>query len=177
MGIETLIEDLRAEGEHETHPPASPGQIKETEAAIGHPLPDSFKQFVGGFSNGAYLFLVQEVSAVGRGSPGIASIHQIERIGAGPADEVIPFRDGGETRYGNLVPFGLDSNGNEWSFIVEAGRPGNEYEVAYFDTSGRKLYGRLGGFTDWLSVLVKEQEEVIRTLYGDDVIYEELMLG
>jgi hypothetical protein len=119
----------------------------------------------------------KEVSAVGRGSPGIASIHQIERIGAGPADEVIPFRDGGETRYGNLVPFGLDSNGNEWSFIVEAGRPGNEYEVAYFDTSGRKLYGRLGGFTDWLSVLVKEQEEVIRTLYGDDVIYEELMLG
>jgi len=32
---------------------------------------------------------------------------------------------------GNLIPFGLDANGNEWSFVVEPGRPENEYDVAY----------------------------------------------
>jgi len=177
MSIERLIEALRAEGEHETYPTASPDDIEKTEAAIGHPLPDSYKQFVGDFSNGAYLFLVQEVSAVGDGNPQIAAIQKIDRIGEGPPDEAIPFREGGDTRYGNLVPFGLDANGNEWCFIIEPGRAGNEYEVAYLDTSGRKLYGRLDGFTEWLSILVKEQEEVIRTLYDDDVIYDELMLG
>jgi hypothetical protein len=177
MSIEKLIERLHAEGEHETYPPASPADIEATEAGVGQPLPDSYKEFVSRFSNGAYLFLVQEVSAVGGGNPQIVAIQDIERIGKGLTDEVIPFREGGKASYGNLVPFGLDANGNEWCFIVEPGRPGNEYEVAYFDTSGRKLYGRLSGFTEWLSILVREKDEVIRTLYADDVIYDELGLG
>ena len=176
--MDTLIEQLRAVGEHETYPPASSQQIEKTETAVGRSLADSYKRFVSEFSNGAYLFGVQEVSAVGDGNPQIMAIQNIERVGAGDADEVIPFREGGETRYGNLVPFGLDSNGNEWCFVSEGGRPGHEYEVAYFDTGGRGLYGRLsGGFVEWLSILVREQDEVIRTLYDDDVLYDELMLG
>ena len=177
MDIDTLIEQLRAEGEHETHPLASSDEIEKTEAAIGHRLPESFRTFVSEFSNGGYLFGVQEVSAVGDGNPQIVPIQSIDRIAAGTPDEAIPFREGGETRYFSLVPFGLDSNGNEWCFVIEDGRPSSEYEVAYFDTSGRKLYGRLDGFIEWLSILVREEEEVIRTLYDDDVIYEELMLG
>ena len=55
MSIETLIEELR-QGEHETYPPASPEDIAKTEAAIGHPLPNLYKEFVGRFSSGAYLF-------------------------------------------------------------------------------------------------------------------------
>jgi hypothetical protein len=177
VSIDTLIEQLGTEGEHETYPSATSEEIDKTELATGHPLPDSYKEFVGHFSNGGYLFGVQEVSAVGDGNQQIAAIQNIDRINAGEADEMIPFREGGETRYGNLVPFSLDSNGNEWCFIVDPGRPGNEYEVAYFDTDGRKLYGRLSGFTEWLSILVREKDEVIRTLYDDEVIDDELMLG
>lgn len=177
MSIESLIEQLHAEGEHETSPPASPDDVATTETAIGHPLPASYKGFVRGFGNGAFLFLVQEVSAVGDGNRRFVAIQNIDRIGEGAPDEVIPFREGGETRYRSLIPFGLDSNGNEWCFIVEPGRSGNEYEVAYLDTAGRKLYARLDGFTEWLSLLVREQDELIRTLYDDDVIYDELMLG
>jgi hypothetical protein len=109
------------------------------------------------------------------------AIQNIDRIKAGDAEEMVPFRDGGETWYGNLVPFGLDSNGNEWCFVIEPGRPGNECEVAYFGTMGRKLYGRLPSFAEWLPVLVRSggENEVIRLLYADDetVIYDELMLG
>lgn len=177
MNIDTLIEQLGTQGEHETYPLASSEDIDKTEAGIAHPLPDSYKQFVGRFSNGAYLFGVQEVSAVGDGNQQIVAIQNIGRVGAGEAEEVISFREGGETRYGNLVPFSLDSNGNEWCFIVEPGRPSNEYEVAYLDTDGWKLYGRLSGFTEWLLILVREQDEVIRTLYNEDVIEDELMLG
>jgi hypothetical protein len=90
---------------------------------------------------------------------------------------VIPFREGGDAPYGELVPFGLDSNGNEWCLVVESNPPGNEYAVAYLDTSGRKLYGKQSSFSEWLAILVREQDEVIRTLYDDDVIYDELGLG
>jgi hypothetical protein len=104
------------------------------------------------------------------------AIQNIDRIGESDPEEVIPFREGGETRYGNLVPFGLDANGNEWCFVVDGEPPGNEYAVAYLDTSERKLYGKQSGFTEWLSILVNEQDEIIRSLYGDDVIYDELGL-
>ncbi len=124
MNIDELMAKLRSEGRHEMYPPASQADIEMTETALGRKLPDSFKRFVGEFSNGAYLFEVQEVSAVGDGNPA-----------------------------------------------------GNEYAVAYLDTTGRKLYGKLDSFDEWLSILVKEQDEVIRTLYGDDVIYDELDLG
>jgi hypothetical protein len=175
MSLKALIEKLSAVGEHETYPPASSADIARTESALGRPLPSSYTEFVSTFSNGAYLFLLQEVSAVGDGNSQIAAIQNLQRETA--ADEPVPFREGGETLYGNLIPFGLDSNGNEWCFVVEPDRPGNEYEVAYFDTAGRKLYGRLGSFAEWLAILIVRKEEVVRTLYDDDVIYDELGLG
>jgi len=49
--------------------------------------------------------------------------------------------------------------------------------VAYFDTTGRKLYGKQASFPAWLRILVETQSEVIRTLYDDDVLYDELELG
>lgn len=177
MNIDELIAKVRSEGRHETYPPASAADIEKTENALGKKLPDSFKRFVSEFSNGAYLFEIQEVSAVGDGNRQIAAIQDIRGAGDGDANEVIPFREGGEARYGDLVPFGLDSNGNEWCFVADGNPPGNEYAVAYLDTSGRKLYGKQTSFTEWLSILVNEQDEVIRTLYDDDVVYDELGLG
>jgi hypothetical protein len=177
MSIEDLIDRLKQEGQHETYPVASIADIEKTENAIGKELPDSFKSFLTEFSNGAYVFEIQEVSAVGDGNEQIVAIQSIYRDSELKPDDVIPFRDGGETRYGNLVPFGLDHNANEWCFVVEGSPPGNEYAVAYFDTTGNKLYGKLSGFTEWLSILAEEQDEVIRTLYDDDVIYNELGLG
>lgn len=175
LGIDELLEQLRAEGRHETYPVASIGEVEKTEMAIEHPLPESFKQFVTQFSNGAYLFELQEVNAVGDGNEQIVAVQNITR--EDEPGELIPFRDGGETRLNSLAPFGLDANGNEWCFVVEPRRPENGYDVAYFDTSGRKLYGKLPGFSEWLSVLVREQNEVIRTLYNEDVLFDELMLG
>jgi hypothetical protein len=178
VAVDDLIATLRdTSGEHETHPPASADDVAATERAIGHRLPPSYTAFVTRYSNGAYLYGVQEVSAVGGGGgEQIIAIQDIDRNGQRPADERVTFREGTETvRYGNLIPFGLDSSGNEWCFIV-AGSSG-EYEVAYLDTDQGKLYGRLSGFQEWLARLVEEREELIRTLYDDDVIYDELGLG
>jgi hypothetical protein len=176
MTVGELLDQLKTEGTHETYAVAGPEAVATTEAAIGRSLPDSFKTFVQEFSNGAYLFEIQEVSAVGQGNRQIMAIQDIHRA---PVDsgQAIPFREGGSTAYGNLIPFGLDSNGNEWCFVAEGNPPGHEYSVAYYGSAGKKLFGRLGGFTDWLERLVQTREEVIRTLYGEDVLYGELQLG
>jgi hypothetical protein len=175
----TEVLRLLRDGTHEMYPVAAAHDIAMTESALGRPLPDSYKTFVTEFSNGAYLYQLQEVSAVGDGNEQIAPIQKIVRA---PADihgnTDIAFREGGGTaQYGDLIPFCLDHNANEWCFVGNSSPPSAEYEVAYFDTAGRKLYGRLPSFTAWLERLIETQDEVIRTLYDEDVLYDELNLG
>jgi SMI1 / KNR4 family (SUKH-1) len=174
--INELLDRLRSEGTQDTYPVASADALAVTEAAIGKQLPDSYRTFVQQFSNGAYLFGVHEVSAVGEGNRQITAIQDIHRSPVDPHD-TIPFREGGSTAFGNLIPFGLDSNGNEWCFVGEGDPGGHEYALAYYDSGGKKLFGRLESFTDWIERLIQTQDEVIRTLYGDDVLYDELQLG
>ncbi len=52
-----------------------------------------------------------------------------------------------------------------------------ECPVAYFETTGRKLYGRLNSFVEWLDILVETESEVVRTLYDDEDQFGELGLG
>ena len=176
MSIPHLFSKL-ATGEHELYPAATNAESKDTEQAIGCPLPPSFREFATQFSNGAYLYGVQEVSAVGNGNAQIAAIQNIALPGRPNASDRIPFREGGEVTGDNLVPFSLDHNGNAWCFVTDSTDKDGEYAVAYLDINGRKLYGKQRSFADWLSILIETQNEVIRTLYDDDVLYDELELG
>jgi hypothetical protein len=176
MTITDLLSALEA-GEHERYPVATDNDVVSTEASIGRPLPPSFRAFVTQFSNGAYLYGLQEVSAVGEGNAQIASIQRVVLPGDTDAAERIPFRQGSDIGRDNLVPFSLDHNGNAWCFLTDSADADGEYPVAYFDTTGRKLYGKQRSFADWLGILIDTQEEVIRTLYEEDVLYGELGLG
>jgi hypothetical protein len=167
---------LLENGNHEKYPLASNEDIDITEKAISSPLPISYKTFLTKFSNGAYLYLIQEVSAVGAGNKQVAAIQNIKSLKGDP-EEIITIREGGETKFKNLVPFSLDSNGNAWCFITNLKTIDEEYTVSYFDTNGRKGYSKLKSFGEWLEILINEQEEVIRTLYDDNVITDELGLG
>jgi hypothetical protein len=175
MEIDDLIAALGS-GTHELYPPASGEDVKRTETSIGRALPDSYRTFVRTFSNGAYLYTLQEVSAVGGGNDQIAAIQDIEWL-VGDPDEVIPIRSGGEVRLGELIRFALDHNRNAWCFLATAESSPGEYRVAYFDTHGRRLYCPLPSFTQWLEVLIGNQDEVIRVLCDPDVIENELKLG
>lgn len=176
MTITDMLAALEA-GDHERYSLATDDDVMATEIAIGHPLPPSFRAFVTHFSNGAYLYGVQEVSAVGAGNDQITSIQKIILPGRPNPHERIPFREGGEIIGNNLVPFSLDHNGNAWCFLTESADANGEYPVAYFDTTGRKLYGKQASFVDWLAILTGTKNEVIRTIYDDDVLYDELELG
>jgi len=170
MPIEELLIRLEREGTHETYPPASAAELEHTEQVIGVPLPASYRAFVSRFSNGAYVFEVQEVSAVG---PGNEQIAPIEPFAAG--GDVIE-SPAGPLPAETLVPFSLDSNGNSWCFLTSLPDPGGEYPVAYFDAEGSRLVAQLAGFEEWLTILTDKRDEVIRVLDGGRYV-DELNLG
>lgn len=174
MPIDELVALLREDGDHETYAAATSEDIAVTEQALGRPLPASFRGFQTKFSNGAYLFMLQEVSATGAGNRQVSAIQDVlpHAITVAP-DEEIPLEDGTAVRAGALVPYSLDGNGNCWCFLIDESAPDDEYPVAYFVADQKRLVGRLPGFEQWLKKLIDERDEVIRTMYG----WDELGLG
>ena len=174
MTIDALLTQLRADGEHETFGAATDGDIEVTEAALGRPLPESFRHFQTEFSNGAYLFMLQEVSATGAGNRQVGAIQNVRSYAISlPSDALVDQEDAGAVPAGALVPYSLDSNGNCWCFVAEKSAPQNEYPVAYFVADQRRLVASLPGFEQWLKTLIEERDEVIRTLRD----WDELDLG
>ena len=175
--MDQLLLQLQAHGEHEQYPAASEADVVQTEEALGVTLPASFRAFVTRFSNGAYLFMVQEVSAVGSGNEQIAAIQDnvAASFPAAPGDKLTT-PSGGEVEAASLVPFSLDSNGNCWCFLTSPPATDAEYPVAYCDTERLRLVGELPSFQAWLEILVREQDEVIRTL-DEGRLADELGLG
>jgi hypothetical protein len=174
VAIEELLARLRQESEHETYPVATADDTAATERALGRPLPESFKRFQMEFSNGAYLFMLQEVSATGAGNRQVGAIQAVLRnVIVAAADDDISVDSGAVVKAGDLVPYSLDGNGNCWCFLTSESAAGDEYAVAYYVTDQDRLVGRLPGFEAWLTTLVNEQDEVIRTIYD----WDELDLG
>lgn len=170
MPIGDLLSRLQRDGKHETYTPASDSEIEKTEQTIGVPLPPSYRAFVSDFSNGAYVFELQEVSAVGDGN------EQIGPLGPFPESGDKMESSEGPLRAETLVPFSFDSNGNYWCFLTSRPHADGEYPVAYFDAEGSRLVAPLTGFEEWLTILTDEQDEVIRTLDGGRYV-DELNLG
>lgn len=167
---------------HELYDPAQETDVQMTEQALQVKLPRSYREFVLKFSNGAYLYETQEVSAVGLGNRQIFPIRNIQTYYTNTKlktlDETmtIEWYDGGTAEARYLLPFSLDHRGNAWCFVAN-NMQNEEYEVGYLDLDHLKLYGRLPDFNAWLKQLIAHKEEVIRTLYGDDVIVMKLRLG
>jgi hypothetical protein len=126
------------------------------------------------FSNGAYLFMLEEVSATGAGTRQVGAIQNVlpHAISVSP-DEDVPLEDSSAVRAAGLVPYSLDGNGNCWCFLTGESAPDDEYPVAYFVSDQKRLIGRLPGFEHWLTKLIDERDEVIRTMYD----WDELDLG
>lgn len=179
MNGQYLIKSLVKEKElHETYEVASKEDIEKTENDLNCKLPKSYCDFVLRFSNGAFLYMIQEVSAVGDGNKQILPMQRLslQRMTSVETHEMINIREGGSVSIDHLIPFSLDHNGNAWCFIVNQ-MIDEEYIVAYFDSHNPKLYGTMDNFNEWLNVLINNREEVIRTLYDDNVISMELGLG
>lgn len=177
MDMMELIKVLK-EDEHELYPQASEQDIEMTEATLKTSLPESYKIFLKEFSNGAYLYMCQEVSSVGEGNEQIYAIHK-QKWTKEDRNAIASFYNDEQVKieFQKLIPFSLDSNGNTWCFVIDNNYPDNEYPIAYLDMDKYLLYGKLSGFVEWLSILIREQDEIIRVLYDEDVIVDQLGLG
>ena len=170
-----LLRLLAAEPRHEKHPRASAAQVRMTENAIGRKLPPSYRSFVTAFSNGALLDPIQHVLRVGKSIRMVQSIQS--EVPPIKGDRPVPIREGGAVPPDHLIPFTYDDNANYWCFIIPPGAPAAECPVAYLDPAGRQLYARLPNFAVWLHICLHEGHEVIRVIYDDSVINDELKLG
>lgn len=71
----------------------------------------------------------------------------------------------------NLLPFTYeDSNGGYWCFLISQNSKNNEYPVIYYSGITNKLHYQLNSFTEWLSNLTQEKQEVIRTLDNKNIL-------
>lgn len=177
MPIDDLVARLEQRGEHERYPPATSAAVELSQRAVGRTLPPDYVAFVTGFSNGAYLFGIQEVACVGAEAVG-GQIDPVFRAAAWLAEDApqqVPLDTGDPVSKDDLVGFSLDSNGNGWCFVIAA--EADAAYVAYYAADLRQLFGRLDSFELWLARLMEHEDEVIRTLYGDDVLYDVLGLG
>lgn len=178
MMNDQLLNLLYKENEaHELYEQANREQIERTERELNFELPVSYREFVSKLSNGAYLYGVQEVSSVGDGNHQIYPIqHLYKQLNIAAPFQKVTISDNKDILLSELVPFSLDHNGNAWCFIGDQLIKG-EYRVGYLNRENYQLYGVLANFTEWIKILINYKEEVIRQLYDDDFLCNELSLG
>src|SRR5690606_2801215 len=114
---------------------------------------------------------------VGDGNHQIYPIqHLYKQLNIAAPFQKVTISDNKNILLSELVPFSLDHNGNAWCFIGDQLIKG-EYRVGYLNRENYQLYGVLANFTEWIKILINYKEEVIRQLYVDDFLCNELSLG
>ncbi|MGE5589127.1 MAG: SMI1/KNR4 family protein [Bacillota bacterium] len=163
---------------HQLNPCATPEEISFTEEQMGAPLPPDYREFLATVSNGATLYMTNVLFGVGpqQHRREIGTIkpwpdnwaYQVRRRFLPDTVEV---RTGGSVPRSSLVPFCPDSNGNDWCFSLSDGA------LYYWNEVNDTLYGKTDSFLEWLALLVRFEDEVIRSISTQATIYYELRLG
>lgn len=177
LAMTSLLVQMK-DGRHKLSPPANEADLSYSEAKLGFALPDGYREFVTLFSNGAWLYSCQQVASVGEQPrpDSVESIHDgtaawFRRARREGRPAAIPYRDGPPVPRTEVVPFSPDHNGNAWCLRLPKG------DVYYWNASNDTLYARLNSFEEWLAILVRFHDEVIRSVSTRNVIYDELALG
>ena len=61
-----------------------------------------------------------------------------------------------------------DSNGGAWFWLTSEASKNGEWPLAYYSLSDKKLHYKVKNFTEWLKILTKNENEVIRGLDVDE---------
>lgn len=63
-----------------------------------------------------------------------------------------------------------DSNGGAWCWLTSESDEDGELALAYYDPFKEELFYKVPNFTNWLEILVREKQEIIRILDVDEVL-------
>lgn len=179
LSLDTLVPRIRSTmSKHELNPCASLEEISFTEEQIGVPLPTDYRKFLEFFANGAMLYMGNVLAGVGpqQRHQAILPIHDLSQNWAKQMrrrrlPDTVEIRTGGSILRSSLVPFSPDSNGNVWCFSTSDGA------LYYWNEVNDTLYGKTASFMEWLALLVRFEDEVIRSVSTQMTINYELHLG
>lgn len=164
MDINSLVKQLKKDSsQHEgVGYPLTEQQVKAFETRIGLQAPPSFVAFLRQFGNGAYwLYGCQPVDSID--NPFWLRDFRPD------APSMIPLDDGDPVAKDSLLCLMTeDSNGGSWCWLTSEGSAEGEWPLAYYEFIKEELFYKVESFDHWLSLLVKHQQEVIRTLDIDD---------
>ncbi len=118
-------------------------------------LPDSYRQFVREYADGATLYECQHIC-------GLDELAHIE------GDGDLPSYEGGSHPAAHIIPVSPDAHGNAWVFLTRTHGHDGECPVAYLAKG--VLYRRLDSFYSWLSFVSIKKRELIGTLYGEEIV-------
>jgi hypothetical protein len=166
MNISTLIEQIKT-----THKskPLSDSEIQTMIQQSGFKLPPSYLVFLYEFGNGdttnlgSYQIFHQDIDAPD-------NVWDFSRAKPDAPDPV-RVDDGSPVPKSSLFCLMTeDSNGGSWCWLTSEPDAEGEYPLAYYfrDEEGmEQLFYRVQNFTVWLEILVRDQQEVIRSLDVD----------
>ena len=140
-------------------------EIKSLENTLQLSLPESYRIFLKYFGDGGYWVFNQNIDNI----QNYAWLSDyIEDLG-----ETIQLDKEIISVDSLLCLMSEDSNGGAWCWLTSGKYDSNEWALAYYSMSDRKLDYKVKNFTEWLNILVKNKGEVIRALD----IEEKLELG
>jgi hypothetical protein len=164
IDIHSLVKQLKKDSsQHEgVGDPLTEQQIEAFEKKIGLQAPPSFVVFLRQFGNGAYwLYGCQPMDSTN--NPFWLRDLRPDAPSMIPLDGSDPV-----AKDSLLCLMTEDSNGGSWCWLTSEGSAKDEWPLAYYEFMGEKLFYRVESFNHWLSLLVKNRQEVIRTLDTDD---------
>jgi hypothetical protein len=142
-------------------------QISDFEKHTKFQVPPSYATFLMEFGDGAYwLYGCQPIDST-QTPTWFKNFHsEVTHVEIGNNNEDIPI----ESLFCLMAE---DSNGGAWCWLTSKRNAEGEYPLAYYASAENKLVYEVENFTKWLSLLVNEQDEVIKILDKND----ELGLG
>jgi len=174
VNISTLIEQVKATHQSKR---LSDADIKDLIQQSGFKLPPSYLVFLYEFGNGdttnsgSYQIFHQDIDApdnvwhFSRAKPDAPDPLPVDGGSAVPKDSLFCLMT-------------EDSNGGAWCWLTSESDEEGEYPLAYYYSGAieddyesenpvRELFYRVPNFTTWLEILVRDQQEVIRSLEVD----------
>ena len=174
MNISTLVEQIKAI--HESKP-LSDADITNLIQQSGFKLPPSYLVFLAEFGNGdmtnlgSYQIFNQDIDAPD-------NVWDFSRAKPDAPDPVPVDGSSPVPKSSLFCLMTEDSNGGSWCWLTSEPDADGEYPLAYYfsgsiddDYDGenpvQQLFYRVPNFTAWLEMLVRDKQEVIRSLDAD----------
>lgn len=141
----------------------SNSEIKEVENELGLKLPSSYKLFLKEFCNGADWLYLNPIDDIKQNSF-LNEYHN-------DVGETIELLGVKEYKVNSLLCLMTeDSNGGAWVWLTSDNTENGEWPLAYYSLIDKKLHYKVDNFIEWLSILTKCKNEVIRALDVENIL-------